>query len=86
MAAASGPEAYDRVQGFVGSWFGLLLLFGWSAALFFHLCAGIRHLVWDTGRALDIPSIYTTGYAAVAGAAALTVVAWIAGLASWGHG
>jgi len=28
-AAADGPEAYARVQGFVGSWFGLILLFGW---------------------------------------------------------
>jgi len=85
MAAASGPEAYDRVQGFVGSWFGLLLLFGWSAALFFHLCAGIRHLVWDTGHALDIDSTYKTGYAAIGAAAALTLLAWIAGLVSWGH-
>jgi succinate dehydrogenase / fumarate reductase cytochrome b subunit len=85
MAAATGPDAYSLFQGFIGSWFGLLILFGWSAALFFHLCAGIRHLVWDTGRALDIESTYRTGYAAVAGAAVLTVLAWIAGLAMWGH-
>jgi succinate dehydrogenase / fumarate reductase cytochrome b subunit len=86
MAAAVGPDAYGIVQGFVGSWFGLLLLFGWSAALFFHLCAGIRHLVWDTGRALDIASVYATGYATIAGAAILTVLAWVAGFVFWGHG
>src|SRR5260370_21599822 len=47
-AAASGPGPLATVQGFLGSWFGLLLLFGWSAALFYHLCNGIRHLWWDT--------------------------------------
>ncbi len=54
VAAASGPEAYEGVQEFLGSWLGLLLLFGWSLSLFYHLCNGIRHLVWDTGHALDL--------------------------------
>ena len=54
IAAASGPEAYEGVQDFLGSWIGLLLLFGWTLSLFYHLCNGIRHLVWDTGHALDL--------------------------------
>jgi succinate dehydrogenase / fumarate reductase cytochrome b subunit len=45
VAAASGPAAYSRAAGFFGSWIGLVLLFGWTAALFYHLCNGIRHLV-----------------------------------------
>jgi succinate dehydrogenase / fumarate reductase cytochrome b subunit len=85
MAAASGPDAYAAFQGFTGSWFGLLLLFGWSFALFFHLCAGLRHLVWDTGSALDLPSVYATGWAVVASSVALTLVAWIAAFAARGH-
>jgi succinate dehydrogenase / fumarate reductase, cytochrome b subunit len=85
MAAATGPDAFEQVQGFVGSWFGLLILFGWSASLFFHLCNGIRHLVWDAGHALDIETTYRTGYMALAGTAALTVLAWIMGLVMWGH-
>jgi succinate dehydrogenase / fumarate reductase cytochrome b subunit len=85
MAAATGPEAYATFEGFIGSWFGLLLLFGWSFSLFFHLCTGIRHLVWDTGRALDLPSVYAGGYAAVAGSVVLTVVAWVAAFALWSH-
>jgi succinate dehydrogenase / fumarate reductase cytochrome b subunit len=85
MAAATGPDAYAAFQNFIGSWFGLLLLFGWSFSLFFHLCTGIRHLVWDTGRALDIPSVYATGYAALAGSVVLTVVAWVAAFALWSH-
>ena len=85
MAAATGPGAYAAFQGFIGSWFGLLLLFGWSFSLFFHLCTGIRHLVWDSGRALDIPSVYATGYAALAGSVVLTIVAWVAAFALWSH-
>ena len=45
VAAAGGPEAYEGVRDFLGSWLGIVLLLGWSAALFYHLCNGIRHLV-----------------------------------------
>ena len=45
VAAAEGPEAYAQVQGFLGSWVGLVLLFGWSVALHYHLCNGLRHRV-----------------------------------------
>ena len=84
-AAADGPQAYGSFQRFIGSWFGLLLLFGWSVALFYHLCNGIRHLWWDTGRGLDLPSVYASGWAVLGGTAVLTVIAWIAGLAGWSH-
>jgi succinate dehydrogenase / fumarate reductase cytochrome b subunit len=83
VAAASGPAAYDRVAGFLGSWIGCLLLLGWTAALFYHLCNGIRHLVWDTGHALDLKSTYRGGWLVVAASAALTAVAWIAGIWRW---
>ena len=62
VAAASGPEAYDGVEDFLGSWLGLLLLFGWKASLLYHLCNGVRHLVWDTGHALDLKSVYLGGW------------------------
>src|SRR5260221_6908133 len=44
IAAAAGPDAFARVQGFLGSWLGILVLLGWTAALFYHLANGIRHL------------------------------------------
>ncbi len=83
VAAASGPEAYDTAANFLGSWLGIVLLLGWSAALFYHLCNGIRHLVWDTGHALDLKSVYTGGWIVVAAAAVLTLIAWAAGMAHW---
>jgi succinate dehydrogenase / fumarate reductase cytochrome b subunit len=83
VAAASGPEAYDGVEDFLGSWIGLLLLFGWTVALFYHLCNGIRHLVWDTGHALDLKNTYIGGWTVVAATAVLTLAAWVAGISRW---
>jgi succinate dehydrogenase / fumarate reductase cytochrome b subunit len=82
-AAADGPASYAGFQRFIGSWFGLLLLFGWSAALFYHLCNGIRHLWWDSGRGFELKDVYTGGWIVVGATAGLTVVAWIAGIVAW---
>jgi succinate dehydrogenase / fumarate reductase, cytochrome b subunit len=83
VVAASGPAAYEGVQNFLGSWLGLLLLFGWTASLFYHLCNGIRHLVWDAGHALDLESTYLGGWVVVAATAVLTLAAWIVGISRW---
>jgi succinate dehydrogenase / fumarate reductase cytochrome b subunit len=84
-AASDGPGPYAAVQHFIGSWFGLLLLFGWSAALFYHLCNGIRHLCWDAGQGLELNAVYASGWAVVAATAVLTVLAWAFGIAHWSH-
>lgn len=83
VAAATGPEAFARAQAFIGSGFGLLLMFGWSVALYFHLCNGIRHLVWDAGKSLELPEAERTGQIVVIATAVLTVLTWIVGLAVW---
>ena len=84
-AASDGPEPYAGVQHFLGSWIGLLLLFGWSVALFYHLCNGLRHLWWDIGRGLELSSVYGGGWAVLASTAALTIVSWAVGLSHWAH-
>lgn len=81
VAAASGPEAYATAQAVLGNWFSLLIMFGWTFALFFHLCNGIRHLVWDTGKALDLDAAHKGTVAVFATAGVLTVLAWIVALA-----
>jgi len=83
VAAAQGPEAYAGVQRFLGSWIGLLLLFGWSVALYYHLFNGLRHLWWDTGRGLDLPTVYTGGWTVLIATALLTAITWIVGLSRW---
>lgn len=77
LAAATGPESYAAVQSFYGTFFGQLILLGFSFSLYYHLCNGVRHLIWDTGRALDIPSVYRGGYIMLACACALTAITWL---------
>ncbi len=84
LAAASGPQAFATVQGFIGSWIGQLLLFGWSFALFYHLCNGIRHLAWDAGFGFEIETMTATGWIVVFASAGLTVLAWILGYVAMG--
>ncbi len=79
VAAASGPAAFEAAQGFMGSILGRLLLFGWSAALFFHLCNGIRHLFWDVGLGFELSTVYRSGWAVLIGTLVLTLLAWILG-------
>ncbi len=61
-AAASGPEYFDMVHGIMGSWIGRLILLGFTAALYFHLCNGIRHLLWDIGHGFEIETAKRMGY------------------------
>ena len=83
VAAAQGPEAYAGVQWFLGSWLGLLLLFAWSLALFYHLCNGLRHLWWDSGHGFELPQVYAGGWAVVGATGGLTLIVWIIGLLDW---
>ena len=78
-AAASGPEAFATVQGFIGSILGLWLLFGWTLALFYHLCNGIRHLFWDAGYGFELDVAYRSGLAVLGASVALTLISWILG-------
>lgn len=78
LAAAWGPESYDRFVALCNTKIGKLALFGWSAALFYHMCNGVRHLFWDTGRLFDIKNAYRAGYLVLIVAALL--LAWFWGI------
>ena len=77
IAAASGPRSYDALHGFIQSWPGQILLFAGTFAFFLHLCGGIRHLFWDTGRGFELRTIYASGWTVVAISMTLTAIAWI---------
>ncbi len=76
ISAAMGEEAFNCINGMAGAWYGQILLLGWSYALFFHLCNGIRHLVWDAGVGLELKTAYISGYIVVAVSALLTLAVW----------
>ena len=83
VAAASSDATFDKVQWFMGSPIGLILLFGWSAALLFHFFSGIRHLAWDIGFGFEAPTYNNTGWGVVIATVVCTVLVWIAGLIAW---
>jgi len=83
VTAATSEAGFERFQYFLGSAFGLLLLFGWSLALVFHLMTGLRHLWMDTGHGYDEKSYQTSGIAVLVATGALTVLIWIVGLINW---
>lgn len=81
LAAATGPAVYAELMSFVGSPPGLILLFGWTFALFFHLCNGIRHLFWDADIGFELTAIYLSGWLVVLASVALALITWGIGLA-----
>lgn len=74
VALGSGAEAYAAFTGWFTGPIGKLLAAVTLLCLNYHLLNGIRHLVWDTGRALEIRQAYTGGWLVLAGAVALTAV------------
>lgn len=76
LAAATGAEYFDMVDGLLTSWFGHLVLLGMTWALAYHFLNGMRHLVWDTGRGLELDQAELSGKAVVAGSVALTLLIW----------
>lgn len=79
-SAAYGPDAYDIVSDLLGSWIGLLILFGFSLAFYYHLCNGIRHLVWDIGLGFELTTVRQTNRVVILGTLILTALTWYIGL------
>ena len=59
---------------------GMVLLFLWSVAFFYHLCNGIRHLFWDAGYGFDLKDAYRSGWIVVTISLVATILSWIVGL------
>ena len=76
VAAAIGPGAYAVFMNFAGSPVGMLLLFGFTLAFFYHLANGIRHLFWDSGLLFKIENAYEAGYAVLLFTALMTGATW----------
>ena len=53
VAAATGGGFFDFVTWLFGTWFGQLVLFGYTWVLFHHMLGGVRHFLWDMAKAMD---------------------------------
>ncbi len=79
-SAAYGPDAYDQAMTYIASPLGLVVLLGFSLALFFHLSNGIRHLLWDAGRNFEIGATKRGNVFVIISTLVLTAAAWLLAL------
>lgn len=84
FAAATNVQYFDWVNGFFSSWFGRLILFGYTWALVHHSLGGLKHLMWDTGRGLDKHFATKLAWVTLASSIALTALIWIIGYSARG--
>lgn len=72
MYVANNPAGYTE-PGFLAK----LFWFIWSAAVYFHLCNGIRHLLWDVGKGFEIKAAEKSAKIVLVASAVLTVITWL---------
>jgi succinate dehydrogenase cytochrome b subunit len=78
LALAAGGEHYTHASACIASPLGLVLLFGFSLSLVYHLLNGVRHLLWDMGRGFEIPEFYRTGWTVAVLTVVFTAAIWFA--------
>ncbi len=80
LAAATGPETFDVVDGLVTSWIGGLVMLLSMVALWYHFFTGVRHLVWDAGYGFDLEMVEKSSYAVFAGTAVMSLITLLVAL------
>jgi succinate dehydrogenase / fumarate reductase cytochrome b subunit len=74
LAAATSPEAFAGIDGFLRSWFGKLLKLGATWAIFYHMLGRLRHVMWDLGYCLEVEISEKLGLCMFVIATALTLL------------
>ena len=74
LAAATSPAYFAVANGVATSWFGDLVFTASLWAIWYHYLAGLRHLYFDAGKGLDIPTAEKLGWGCIIGAVVLTVI------------
>ncbi len=70
---ARGARAYARAQPLLESDLARLIYVAVIASFSYHLLAGIRHLIWDTGRGMEKAQSQRSAWVVVLAAAVLAV-------------
>lgn len=77
FAIAAGEANYLAMQAFMSFWLFKLVYWGFIYALFFHLCHGVRHLIWDIGKTFDRATLDKYALIELACSAGLTVATFL---------
>jgi len=73
---AAGKDSFNQFKSMIGSPVGMVLLIGWSWALFYHLCNGIRHLIQDAGAGYEIAQFVRSSWLSVVVSIVFTALVW----------
>ena len=76
-AVSGGQETYTAMQEVMDLWLFRLIYWGFIYALFFHLCHGVRHLIWDSGESFDLETLDQFAVYELGASFVLTVVTFI---------
>lgn len=79
LALSGDARSYGIFSGFIHSFIGRLVLFGFTWSLFHHMLGGVRHALWEAGIGLDHPMRERFAQITLIGGFALCVIAWIIG-------
>ncbi len=74
LASATSAEYFATANAVATSWFGDLVFTGSAWAIWYHYLSGLRHLYYDAGKGLDVPTAEKLGWACVIGSVVLTVI------------
>lgn len=74
IALSGGPESFALAHVVITSWFGDLVMVLSLWALWYHSLAGVRHLIWDSGRMLEIGAAELSGKVITGLSVVLTVL------------
>ena len=74
FAAATSPEYFALADRVLTSFVGDVILLGSVWALWYHALAGLRHLVWDSGRGLEIETAEKMGWVIIALSVGFTLI------------
>ena len=77
VALTLGENTYSMFSNLINNWFGKLIIFCFTFALFYHLSNGIRHLFWDAGYGYDLKHAYISGVAVIISSLFLTSITWL---------
>jgi len=79
IAVSSSQTQFEIVNAFFSSWFGRLILLGYTWVLLNHMLGGIRHFIWDMGYGFEPKEREFLARATLLGSLVLTLLIWVLG-------
>mgnify|MGYP006211671993 CR=1 FL=1 len=77
ISVFAGEKYYNLSMLFFNSYLGRFFIFLYIFSLCYHMCNGVRHLVWDLGYGFEIKNVYYSGYITIATAIILNILVWV---------